>query len=370
MTRATAVPISFGYRMPAEWEPHEATWLAWPHNRSDWPGRFTPIPWVYAEIVRNLTGVERVHILVQSQAEEKNARRVLQKAGALNASVEFHRWLTNRVWTRDYGPIFVVKSKEERAPAALPVEGRGDHVAVVNFGFNAWAKYPDWKNDNKIAARVARSLKMLQFDAEVNGRSFVLEGGSIDVNGRGTLITTEECLLSDVQQRNPGLDREQIEQVLHDYLLVTNVLWLERGIIGDDTHGHVDDIARFVGPSTVVAAVESNQADPNYEILQSNLRRLRASRDQNGKQLTILELPMPRPVVFSGQRLPASYANFYIANKLVLVPVFNDPNDRVALNLMAEAMPDREIVPIYCGDFVWGLGTIHCATQQQPVIAV
>jgi len=366
----TSTPRELGYRMPAEWDRHEATWLAWPHNRSDWPGRFTPIPWVYAEIVRNLTVVERVHILVQSQAEEKNARRVLQKAGAMNESVEFHRWPTNRVWTRDYGPIFVVKSKEERSPATLPAEIRKDPVAVVNFGFNAWAKYPDWKNDNKIPARVARSLKMVQFDAEVNGRSFVLEGGSIDVNGRGTLITTEECLLSDVQQRNPGLDREQIEQVLHDYLLVTNVLWLERGIVGDDTHGHVDDIARFVRPSTVVAAVEGNQADPNYEILQSNLRRLRASRDQSGKQLTILELPMPRPVVFSGQRLPASYANFYIANKLVLVPVFNDPNDRVALNLMAEAMPDREIVPIYCGDFVWGLGTIHCATQQQPATAV
>ena len=366
MTRATAVPSSFGYRMPAEWEPHEATWLAWPHNRSDWPGRFTPIPWVYAEIVRNLARVEGVHILVQSQAEEKNARRVLKKAGALNQSVEFHRWPTNRVWTRDYGPIFVVKTREARSPVAGP----RDHIAVVNFGFNAWAKYPDWKDDNKIPARIARSLKMPQFDAAVNGRPFVLEGGSIDGNGGGTLITTEECLLSDVQQRNPGLGREPIEQVLHDYLLVTNVIWLERGIVGDDTHGHVDDITRFVRPSTVVTAIEGNTLDPNYEILQSNVRRLRASRDQTGKQLTILELPMPRPVVFSGQRLPASYANFYIANKLVLVPVFNDPNDRIALNVLADAMPEREIVPIYCGDFVWGLGTIHCATQQQPAIAV
>lgn len=338
--------------MPAEWEPHEATWLAWPHNRSDWPGRFTPIPWVYAEIVRNLARVETIHLIVADVAEEKSARRVLQKAGALNDKVQFHRWPTNRVWTRDYGPIFVVNSQKE--------------AALVNFGFNAWAKYPDWRDDNKIPSRVAQLLEIEKFDAEVNGRPFVLEGGSIDVNGRGTLITTEECLLGDSQQRNPELSRAKIEQALHDYLATTKVIWLERGIVGDDTHGHVDDITRFVAPSTIVTMVERNTADPNHEILNANLLRLRTARDESSVQLAIIELPMPRPIVFSGQRLPASYANFYIANKLVLVPVFNDPNDRVALNLLAEAMPDREIVPIYCGDFIWGLGAIHCATQQQP----
>jgi agmatine deiminase len=338
--------------MPAEWERHEATWLAWPHNRSDWPGRFAPIPWVYAEIVRNLSRAERVHILVANKTGQQAATRVLKKADALNDNVAFHPWPTNRVWTRDYGPIFVTSSRGE--------------LALVNFGFNAWAKYPDWRDDNKIPARVAQLLKIKKFTAEVNGRPFVLEGGSIDVNGQGTLITTEECLLSEVQQRNPGLGRKQIESALHDCLGINSVLWLERGIVGDDTHGHVDDITRFVRPDLIVTATERNSRDPNYEILAANFRRLRAARDQNGKQLTIIELPMPRPVLFSGQRLPASYANFYIANGMVLVPVFNDPNDRIALNILAEAVSDREVIPIYCGDFIWGLGAIHCATQQQP----
>ncbi len=352
MSKPTTRPVEHGFRMPAEWEQHEATWLAWPHNRSDWPGRFTPIPWVYAEIIRNLSRAETVHIIVADAADEKNARRVLQKAGALNPRVSFHRWPTNRVWTRDYGPLFVINRQGE--------------AAAINFGFNAWAKYHDWRNDNRIPARVATALKVERFDVEVNGRPFVLEGGSIDVNGAGTLITTEECLLGEEQQRNPGLGRAEIERALHDYLAVDHVVWLERGITGDDTHGHVDDITRFVAPATVLTAIERDSADANYAILQANLRQLRGARDQNGKQLTVVELPMPRPVVFSGQRLPASYANFYIANRMVLVPVFNDPNDRAALNLLAEAMPDREIVPIYCGDFIWGLGAIHCATQQQP----
>ena len=207
---------------------------------------------------------------------------------------------------------------------------------------------------------------MRQFDAQLNRKPFVLEGGSIDVNGLGTLITTEECLLSSVQQRNPGLSREQIESAFHEYLGITNVIWLERGIAGDDTHGHVDDITRFVAPNVVATAVEPNTSDPNHEPLAANLRRLEYARDQDGRQLTIVELPMPRPIVFRKQRLPASYANFYIANACVLVPVFNDPNDRHALNTLAGVFRDREVVPIYCGDLIWGLGAIHCMTQQQP----
>jgi agmatine deiminase len=359
MTLSSEVPITLGYHMPAEWEPHEATWLAWPHNRSDWPGRFSPIPWVFGEIVRNLAAVERVHIIVADAAEEKTARRLLHQAGALNDRIQFHRWPTNRVWTRDYGPIFVVKHNAKRSSRSAP-------VALVNFGFNAWAKYPDWRDDDKIPGRIAKLLSLDAFDAEVNGRPFVLEGGSIDVNGLGTLLTTEECLLGDVQQRNPKLSRDDIERGLHDFLAITNVIWLERGIVGDDTHGHVDDITRFVNPTTVVTAVEPNRDDANHAILAANLRRLRTARDQDGGPLEIVEIPMPRPVVFSGQRLPASYANFYISNGLVLVPVFNDPNDRLALNMLAEAMPNHQIVPIYCGDFIWGLGAIHCATQQQP----
>ncbi|MBV8207629.1 MAG: agmatine deiminase family protein [Acidobacteria bacterium] len=354
-------PSSLGYRMPAEWEPHEATWLAWPHNRTDWPGRFQPVPWVYAEIIRNLAPAERVHLLVSDRNEEKAARRILRKAGALSAAVEFHYWPTNRVWTRDYGPIFLVNAGGARKSASPQTR-----VALVNFAFNAWAKYPDFGHDNKVPGRVAGLLQMTQFHAQVHRRPLVLEGGAIDVNGCGTLLATEECLLSDVQQRNPRLTRRQYEKAFLDFLNVRHVIWLERGIAGDDTHGHIDDITRFVAPSTVVTATERDTSDENYEPLMRNLARLQAARDQDGSQFTVIQLPMPRPVIFAGQRLPASYLNFYIANGVVLVPVFNDANDRIALNTLAEAMPGHEIIPIYCGDFIWGLGAIHCATQQQP----
>ena len=344
-------PASLGYRMPAEWEPHAATWLAWPHNRSDWPGKFAPIPWVYAEIIRNLAQHETVHLIVKDAAEEKAARRTLVKAEALGDSIVFHRWPTDRVWTRDYGPIFVKNTSG---------------VAVVDFSFNAWAKYPDWKLDNQIARRAAKAIRLPCFEARIGNADFVLEGGSIDVNGRGALLTTEECLLSDIQQRNPSSSREQVERGLSEHLGVTNVVWLERGIVGDDTHGHIDDIARFAAPDVVVAAVERDHKDANHRPLAQNLKLLKGARNESGKQISVAELPMPRPVVFAGQRLPASYANFYIANNLVLVPVFNDANDREALNVLAQAFPQRSIVPIYCGDLVWGLGTIHCMTQQQP----
>ena len=333
--------------MPAEWEPHEATWLAWPHNRTDWPGRFAPIPWVYAEIVRNLARGERVEILVQDAAEEQSARRVLDKANALGENVGFRRCRTNRVWTRDYGPQFLV-NRRSGAPRQKP-------LAAANFRFNAWAKYPDWRLDDAAGRKIARWSGAQEFRS-----SLVLEGGSIDVNGAGMLLTTEECLLSDVQQRNPQCGREEIERALASFLGIESVLWLGRGIVGDDTHGHVDDIARFVARDTVVAAVEADRSDPNHAPLAENLVRLRA------RKLNVVELPMPRPVVFAGRRLPASYANFYIANACVLVPVFNDPADLSALHAMAKCLPDREVVPIYCGDLVWGLGTIHCMTQQQP----
>ena len=326
--------------MPAEWAPHAATWLAWPHNRSDWPGKFAPIPWVFAEIIRNLARGERVEILVQDAAEEESARRVLDRANALSENVRFRRCATNRVWTRDYGPQFV---------------SNGQRVAAVNFRFNAWAKYDDWKLDDAAGRRFAKWSGVEEFRS-----SLVLEGGSIDVNGEGLLLTTEECLLSDAQQRNPGLERDAIESTLADYLGAADVIWLGRGIEGDDTHGHVDDIARFAAKDTVVAAVERNAADPNHGPLAENLRRLRQ------RNLQVAELPMPAPVIFRGRRLPASYANFYIANSCVLVPVFNDRNDRLALNILAECFPSRDMVPIYCGDLVWGLGTIHCMTQQQP----
>ena len=358
--------------MPAEWEPHDATWIAWPHNRSDWPGKFEAIPWVYAEIMRHLSRSERVQILVNDEAAEVKAREVLVKAtvlpetaaepGKAFSNVIFVRIPTNRAWTRDYGPIFVKRKthREDSFPA----------VAATAWRFNAWAKYRDWKLDAPVSAELAERLGMPHWKpiVSMNGKphGVVLEGGSIDVNGRGTLITTEECLLSEVQQRNPGLSREQLERIFAEYLGIQKVIWLERGIVGDDTHGHVDDITRFVAPGTVVTVYEEDRGDPNYQPLRENLRKLSKSTDQNGKPLRVIKLPMPAPVVFRGQRLPASYANFYIANRCVLVPVFNDPKDRVVLNLLAGVFPKRDIVGIYCGDFIWGLGALHCMTQQQP----
>jgi agmatine deiminase len=357
--------------MPAEWEAHAATWIAWPHNRSDWPGKFESIPWTYAEIVRYLARVERVNILVDDEPAEAKARAVLVRAhvlgekasapGSRAGNIRFHHIPTNRGWTRDYGPIFVRRdSRKGDFPA----------VAATVWRFNAWAKYDDWKLDAPVGAEIAQRLRLpawqpaVRVDGEL--RRIVLEGGSIDVNGRGTLITTEECLLSDIQQRNPGVSREHLEEVFADYFGIEKVIWLERGIAGDDTHGHVDDITRFVGGRTVVTAYEPDPDDPNHEPLRDNFRWLKKSTDQSGKSLKVVKLPMPAPVYFERQRLPASYANFYIANKLVLVPVFGDPNDRVALNTLAEVFPEREVVGIHCRDFIWGLGALHCMTQQQP----
>jgi agmatine deiminase len=354
-------PFARGYRLPAEWEPHEATWLAWPHERTDWPGKFAPIPWVYAEIVRHLARVERVRILVGSAREERQARRTLQKSRADVAAVEFFRVPTNRGWTRDFGPVFI---KQPAGAAKRPPQNSG--VALTNWRFNAWAKYDDWKKDDAATGRLLPELKMPSWDPACRGRRVVLEGGSIDVNGLGTLLTTEECLLSSVQSRNPGLAPADLETIFRDYFGVSNVLWLGNGIAGDDTHGHVDDLARFVDPTTVVTVVEVDRSDANYEPLRENLARLRKMKDQDGNPLRVETLPMPEPVYFAGQRLPASYANFYIANRLVLVPTFNEASDRLALDKLAELFPGREVVGIACRDLVLGLGTLHCMTQQQP----
>jgi len=349
------------FRMPAEWEPHQATWIAWPHYRDDWPGKFPPIPWVYAEIVRHLARRERVEILVNSKSIETQAHKVLQDAGALSDSVRFHRCPTDRVWTRDSGPIFVHPEYEESS------DQQDSNVVITNWSFNAWAKYENWHKDNEVPRKIARILKLPEVrPCTASGGWVVLEGGSIDVNGRGTLLTTEECLLSEVQQRNPGTTREDLESIAGKYLGISKVIWLGNGIAGDDTHGHVDDIARFVSHDTIVAASETDRSDENYNALRDNLERLCEARDQDDKPMRIVALPMPAPVYFEGRRLPASYANFYVANGLVLVPTFNDKNDRIALNILAELFPDRDVVGIYCGDFIWGFGAIHCMTQQQP----
>ena len=334
-------PRRAGFRMPAEWEPHQATWIAWPHNRDDWPGRFAPILWVYGEIVRKLSRVERVRILIRDAALEGQARSILKKVGANLDAVEFWPCPTNRVWTRDYCPLFL------RNPKGA--------LAATGWRFNAWAKYDDWQLDAAVPQRLARKLRLPLWEP-----GMVLEGGSIDVNGRGLLLTTEECLLSPVQARNPGMSRAAIERKLRDYLGAERVIWLRHGIAGDDTHGHVDDLARFVSPDTVAVASEADQADANYEPLRENRALLRAAG------LNVVPLPMPRPLVFAGRRLPASYANFYISNAAVLVPTFNDPYDFIALGTLRDLFPDRPVVGIHAVDLVWGLGTLHCLTQQQP----
>ena len=397
-------------RMPAEWSPHAATWIAWPHNPDDWPGKFQPIPWVYAEIVRHLSRVERVHILVNDLAAQRRATSILQRGAANLARLHFHHWPTDRVWLRDSGPVFV-----KRADGSVKAEGSGKqdaasaknsaaNLAILNWKFNAWAKYSNWHLDDQVPHRVAQLYHLPEIKPVVppppaapaswKPHRIVLEGGSIDTNGAGVLLTTQECLLSEVQQRNPGLGDETstqrlLEQAFRDHLGIHQTLWLNRGCAGDDTHGHIDDIARFVSPDTILACVEPNPADPNHLPLAENLDRLRAFRriptpastknnasstksigsstqsDPAGQPFHIVELPMPAPVVFQGQRLPASYANFYIANSLVLVPTFNDPNDRRALNIIADLFPTRQVVGIHSVDLVWGLGTLHCLTQQQ-----
>jgi len=345
-------PADAGWRMPAEWESHQATWLAWPHQRDDWPGKFEPIPWVYTEIVHHLQASENVHLLVNDAAAEDNARRHLAQAGVSLERVRFFPFVTDRVWTRDYGPIFLVNA--------------GGGLAQTDWLYNAWAKYPNWQNDTRVPAQMAAALGLPSWQPMAGGRRVVLEGGSIEVNGAGLLLTTEECLLGGVQARNPGLCREELETVFARYLGTRKVLWLGRGIAGDDTHGHVDDLARFVAPTTIVTVVETDPSDVNFEPLQENLDRLRGMTDLEGKPLEIVELPMPCPVYFQGQRLPASYANFYIANDRLLVPTFNDANDRHALNILAGQFPERLVIGIHALDLLWGLGTLHCLTQQQP----
>lgn len=345
-------PADLEYRMPAEWEPHEGTWLGWPHEVTDWPGKFPTIPWAFAEIVRLVSSVERVFLLIENRAAETRVRGILKKSGVNPKAVKFLRVPTDRGWMRDSGPICVR-------------DGKGD-VAYNHFAFNGWAKYSNHRKDALAVEKANRLLKHRVWQPVHKGHRVVLEGGSIDVNGHGTLLATEECLLSKTQERNPGFTREDYAEIFRKYLGVRKVLWLNRGIAGDDTHGHVDDLTRFVSPTTVVTVVEEDRADANYEPLQENLGRLKEMTDQDGQALRVETLPMPQALYFDGQRLPASYANFYIANGLVIVPTFNDPSDRVAMNKLAGLFPERKVVGVACRDLVLGLGTLHCMTQQQP----
>lgn len=340
------------YRIPAEWEYHEATWIGWPFNKEDWPGKFQPIPWVYGEIVRYISRGEKVRIIVQSKEHQKKAEVVLKAVNAEMNKIEFYKLATNRNWLRDAGPQFVKNKKNE--------------TTLIQFKFNAWAKYNNYKLDAKIPKMISSKLDLEMIKVENNSREVVLEGGSIDYNGLGTIITTEECLLDDqTQVRNPGFTKKDYENVFKNYLGVTKVIWLNKGITGDDTHGHVDDITRFVNGSTIVTVIEDHPNDPNYIPLMENREILEEVTFENGLKPEIIELPMPSPVMFKGERLPASYANFYISNYAVLVPTFNDPNDKIALGILSELFNDRPVIGIHAVDLVWGLGTLHCLTHEQ-----
>ncbi len=351
-----AAPAALGFRHPAEWEPQAATWLAFPHNRTDYPGKLRPVQWAYGEIIRRLADRQPVHVVVQDTTLQAQAQSMLRRVGANLAQVRFFRAPTNRGWLRDAGPIFVVRDREGIREAA-----------ICKFRFNAWAKYPDFRLDDELALRLAKQLGFPVFVPHAKGQPVVLEGGAVDVNGRGVVMTTEECLLDTVTQpRNPHLSRTEMETVLRDTLGVSTIWWLGKGIAGDDTHGHVDDLARFVNPTTLVLCDETDAGDANYAALRENHERAQDFRLPDGSRPEVIRLPMPRPLHFEGQRLPASYANFYIANELVLVPTFNDPNDRMALGILGECFPNRTVCGIHAVDLVWGLGTLHCLTHEQP----
>ncbi|HTK49506.1 MAG TPA: agmatine deiminase family protein [Gemmatimonadaceae bacterium] len=335
--------------MPPEWAPHRGTWLSWPHKEASWPGKFAPVPAVFARMIGELVAHEEVHINVAGPDMESDARDVLARAAVPLTRVFFHHIPTNDAWCRDHGPIFIQRDVESRR-----------EQAIVDWGFNAWGgKYPPFDLDDVVPTRIGAELGLPVFAPEI-----VMEGGSLDVNGRGTLLTTESCLLN--PNRNPELDRSGIERYLRDFLGVRHILWLGDGIVGDDTDGHVDDLTRFTDPRTVVTVVEDDPADPNHAPLQDNLARLRAMRDQDGEPFRVITLPMPRPLEHEGQRLPASYANFYIANGVVLLPTYDPARDETARTTLQDLFPDRRVVGIDCTDLVWGLGAFHCVSQQWP----
>lgn len=338
-------------RMPAEWAPQKRIWLSWPHNEADWPGKFAPVPYVFAEMVRLISRDQRVGLLVKDAKAKTTAQRLLKEAHANLKNVDFLITPTNRGWLRDCGPIWVKSGKE---------------LIGLDWSFNAWAKYPNWQLDTKVPTHVLGFTEQAGLAPKHKGKVVTLEGGGIEVDGLGSIIVTEEWLLSKKQVRNPGFTRKDYEQLFAKYLGAENTIWLGNGIVGDDTHGHVDDITRFVAPGRIVTVVESDKKDPNYKLLQDNLKRLKKARDAKGKPFEIIEIPMPRPVMYDGERLPASYANFLICNKVVLVPVFNDVADKDALDTLQACFPTREVIGIYARDLVWGLGTIHCLTQQEP----
>ena len=344
---------SNNWRFPAEWEKQQGILLCFPHNGNDWPGKYQAIQWAFVEFIKKVATFEDVYLVVANQHLQQRVHEMLEMAHVQTDRVSYILQKTNRSWMRDSGPLIVKNGKLRKA---------------LNFNFNGWAKYKNYLLDKNVPQAVAQRLGIPLEQAMYKGKPVILEGGAIDVNGKGTLLTSEECLLDPtIQVRNHGLTKEDYEEVFQKYLGVTNVIWLGKGIVGDDTHGHIDDLARFVNANTIVTVVEDNTGDENYAELQQNLERLKNATLEDGSKPNIVTLPMPQPLIFDGLRIPASYANFLIINTVVLVPTFNDPNDRVALNILAGCFPDREIIGISAIDLIWGFGTLHCLSQQIPV---
>lgn len=340
-------------RLPAEWEKHQGILLCFPHNGNDWPGKYGAIQWAFVEFIKKIAESEHVFLMVASVELKLKVIGMLEMAHVALGNVSFIIQKTNRSWMRDSGPIIVKIGENERE--------------ALNFNFNGWAKYKNWQLDKLVPETVAGFLNMKSTKVVYKGKPVILEGGAIDTNGKGTLITSEECLLHPtIQVRNPNFTKQDYEAVFAEYFGVTNVIWAGDGIEGDDTHGHIDDLCRFVNEDTILTAVESEPTDKNYKPLQDNLKRLQQAKLENGKTPKIVVLPMPKRLDFDGVRIPASYANFLILNKLVLVPTFNDPNDRLVLNILADCFPDREIIGMSAIDLIWGFGTLHCLSQQIP----
>ena len=336
-------------RMPAEWEEQKSTWIAWPHNKKDWPNKFDFIPEIFAEIISHISKGQKVNILIENNVLKKKAILILKNFKVNFSNIKFSLCKTDRAWLRDSFPIFV-KNKNKKI--------------LLNWKFNSWAKYKNFKKDNNIINKVKKVLKLQSISPVFNRRKVVLEGGAIDVNGKGALITTEECLLSKIQQRNSGFKKHDYEKIFFNYFGIRKIIWLKRGIVGDDTHGHIDDLARFVSENTIFLAYERNKKDVNYKILRNNFRILKKLDDF--KKLKIIKIPMPEAKYIEGTRVPASYLNFYIANKVILVPTFNDKKDKLVLKMFRKHFKSRKVVPIDCSILIWGFGAIHCMTQQEP----
>ena len=348
-----------GFRMPGEWEVQKSVWIVWPYNKEDWPGLFTNIPNVISKIVSNLSVNQKVNLIIKSRKDKIKVKKILKKFRNNLSNIKFYSIPTNRIWIRDTGPIFLINDKT------------GDKI-ILNFKFNGWSKYKDYQKDNKINNKIVKLIKIKKIDPTIKIKNklkrIVLEGGAIDVNGKGSVILTRECLLSKVQERNPGVSKLKLENSLRKYFNLKNFIWLNKGIKGDDTHGHVDDITRFVSPTTIMTAVEKNKKDENFKILRENLNILKKSKNINGKKFKIIKIPMPKARYINRIKVPASYLNFYIANKVILLPFFNDKYDEVVFSIFKKFFKKRKIIPINCSELIWGFGAIHCMTQQEPLI--